>query len=96
MNKIHQHIVTHPEQKFLAILIDPDKEEFATLPPKIERINQSRPTHIFVGGSTDPNNKTSHVVECIKAHTSLPVIIFPGDISQISEAADALLFLSLI
>lgn len=82
-------------QKQTAVLIDPDKfianhaEEFLIgLPTGI--------THIFVGGSTDDNNRTADTVHVIKTLSHLPVIIFPGDHSQITELADGLLFLSLI
>ena len=32
----------------------------------------------------------------IKKHSNLPVVLFPGDVSQVTDKADALLFLSLI
>lgn len=82
-------------QKQTAVLIDPDKftaEDakffISELPPGI--------THIFVGGSTDQGNKTEDTVSSVKAFSRLPVILFPGDHSQISDRADGLLFLSLI
>ena len=53
-------------------------------------------THIFVGGSFVKQNIMSVFITEIKANTSLPIVIFPGDITQISDNADALLFLSLI
>src|SRR5690606_28127597 len=37
-----------------------------------------------------------NIVAEIKKHTILPVLLFPGDINQITDRADALLFLSLI
>ena len=83
-------------KKLLAILIDPDKVVVKTLSNLFDRINTSITTHIFVGGSTDDNNKTKDVVKAIKQQTRLPVILFPGDYSHITEEADGLLFLSLI
>ena len=84
------------KQKLLAVLIDPDK----MLPEKavgfVEKINKSVATHIFVGGSTVDLCKTEILVAKIKAETKLPVILFPGDVSQITGEADALLFLSLL
>jgi len=81
--------------KQLCVLIDPDKfneklseEFFNSLPDST--------THIFVGGSTVESNKTDKTVRAIKQFTELPVILFPGDHSQITEKADALLFLSLL
>ena len=83
------------KQKMLAILIDPDKFEVAQTAPFLKTI-PSETTHIFIGGSTVANGKTQELVVAIKRHTSLPLFIFPGDYTQISEGADALLFLSLL
>ncbi len=82
-------------KKQLAVLIDPDK--FNTL--EAEGFFRKLPlniTHIFVGGSTAESEETHLTVKSIKQYSSLPVILFPGDHSQITEEADALLFLSLI
>lgn len=83
-------------KKLLAVLIDPDKVVFDTLKVFFNRISMSVATHIFVGGSTDINNRTESVVKEIKQQTKLPVILFPGDYSHVTEKADGLLFLSLI
>ena len=83
-------------EKLLAVLLDPDKLNIEELPSLFEKLHQSIVTHIFVGGSTDPLNKTRSIVHTIKNLTKLPIILFPGDYSQITEEADALLFLSLI
>ncbi|SKB47569.1 putative glycerol-1-phosphate prenyltransferase [Salegentibacter holothuriorum] len=83
------------EERLLAILIDPDKfneVEAATYLKKIPK----ETTHILVGGSTVEKFKTEKTVKAIKTETNLPVILFPGDYSQITETADALLFLSLL
>jgi len=66
------------------------------LPDFFEKVNQSIATHIFVGGSTDRNNQTENLVTAIKKETNLPVILFPGDVKQITDKADGILFLSLI
>lgn len=96
MKEIYQDIVSRKGQKQLAILIDPDNENLSDLASKVFQIHKTEATHIFVGGSTDVFNKTDQVVKEIKKHSHLPVIIFPGDINQISSSADAILFLSLI
>ncbi len=83
-------------QKQLAVLIDPDKIDLSDISNFIEKVNKAVITHIFVGGSTVAQGETKKVVTEIKKHTSLPVVLFPGDASQITEAADALLFLSLL
>lgn len=82
--------------KLLAVLIDPDKMNLEKVSYFIEKVNSSIITHIFVGGSEVEDNLTEALVFEIKKHTELPIVLFPGDVSQVSDNADALLFLSLI
>jgi len=83
-------------QKLLAILLDPDKIVWKNLDHLIDKINNSPATHIFVGGSIVESTILEDLIAQLKQKTSLPVIIFPGDPSQISPQADAILFLSLL
>lgn len=96
--KIYTEIVNAKKkgQKLLAVLIDPEKVKIDEIHGFIKLVNASIATHIFVGGSTDKNNQIEHTVEAIKKHTILPVILFPGDFSQVTSVADGILFLSLI
>ncbi|MCH7524239.1 MAG: geranylgeranylglyceryl/heptaprenylglyceryl phosphate synthase [Bacteroidetes bacterium] len=98
MRKIYQDILasTSNKEKLLAVLIDPDKMMPEGISDFIQNVNNSIITHIFVGGSMVEDNKTEKLVSEIKKYTNLPVIVFPGDVSQIAEQADAILFLSLI
>ncbi|MFL0353428.1 geranylgeranylglyceryl/heptaprenylglyceryl phosphate synthase [Xanthomarina sp. GH4-25] len=83
-------------EKLLAVLIDPDKMKPEGLSDFVVKIHKSVSTHIFVGGSTVEESATSKLVSEIKKHTKLPIVLFPGDVSQLTGQADALLFLSLI
>jgi len=83
-------------QKLLAILLDPDKIDLNNAKILIEKINQSPATHIFIGGSLVENNIIDELIIKIKQKCTLPVVLFPGNPSQISDKADAILFLSLI
>jgi len=85
----------YENRKMLAILIDPDKFEEIKVSEFIQKIPKNT-THIFVGGSSVETGRTCAVVKAIKNISELPTILFPGDHSQISTHADALLFLSLI
>ena len=85
----------HNRQKLLAVLIDPEKCDVFNLPSFFKQLPAAT-THIFVGGSTVEALLTETVVIAIKKQTTLPVIIFPGAADQISDKADALLFLSLL
>lgn len=83
-------------QKLLAVLLDPDKIVLENLNHLIDKIIQSPATHIFVGGSIVQNNILEELITALKQETNLPVILFPGDSSQISPKADGILFLSLL
>lgn len=95
---IYQNILSAKKEgkKQLAVLIDPEKVILKNLPLFFKKVHQSIITHVFVGGSTDKNNQTEIVVKTIKNETQLPVILFPGNISQITNKADGILFLSLL
>ncbi|WP_339623059.1 geranylgeranylglyceryl/heptaprenylglyceryl phosphate synthase [uncultured Winogradskyella sp.] len=98
MTKIYQNIITAitNAEKLLAVLIDPDKMKVELVSNFISKVNQSIATHIFVGGSEVNEGMTETLVVEIKKFTDLPVVLFPGDIIQITDRADGLLFLSLI
>lgn len=83
-------------QKLLAILLDPDKIVLENVDHLVSEINRSPATHIFIGGSHVENNILDELILRIKQNCHLPVILFPGNSSQISDKADAILFLSLI
>jgi phosphoglycerol geranylgeranyltransferase len=98
MKSVYKNIIdsVQKEEKLLAVLIDPDKMAIEMVSNFIEKVNKSIATHIFIGGSTVEEYATEKLVSEIKRHTKLPVVLFPGSVSQITENADALLFLSLI
>ncbi|MWB95680.1 geranylgeranylglyceryl/heptaprenylglyceryl phosphate synthase [Flavobacterium sp. GA093] len=97
-NTIYQQIIQSKKdgKKLLAILLDPDKIELSNLDSLLLKINQSPATHIFVGGSIVETTILEELIETLKHKTFLPVVLFPGDPSQISPQADAILFLSLL
>lgn len=98
MNTVYYNIqkAIGKRKKQLAVLIDPDKFLIENVPGFIKKVNTSKVTHVFVGGSTVKNDVTEILVTEIKKFTKLPIVLFPGDVSQITDKADALLFLSLI
>ncbi|RZN82311.1 MAG: geranylgeranylglyceryl/heptaprenylglyceryl phosphate synthase [Winogradskyella sp.] len=98
MNSIYHNIksAAKSKKKLLAVLIDPDKMKLEKVSDFINKANLSIATHIFVGGSTVEEFTTEKVVIEIKKYTKLPVVLFPGDVTQLTEKADGLLFLSLI
>jgi phosphoglycerol geranylgeranyltransferase len=98
MTQIYKDILKSKikNQKLLAILLDPDKIDLNNVEILIDKINQSAATHIFIGGSIVKNNILDELIVKIKEKCSLPIVLFPGNPSQISDQADAVLFLSLI
>ena len=84
-------------KKLLAVLIDPDSVEgVQQLADTCKVCNEAKADLILVGGSLITNGFFEQSVSVIKAHTKIPVILFPGSVMQISKDADAILFLSLI
>lgn len=98
MKNIYQNILVAKQEnkKLLAILIDPDKTKVAEIENLSQKINQSPATHIFIGGSIVEQICIDSLIIEIKKHCHLPVLIFPGHPSQISNEADGILFLSLL
>ena len=83
-------------RKLLAILLDPDKIDRNNLDALANKINFSPATHVFIGGSHVLSTDLDHIISELKKNCSLPIILFPGNPSQISTLADGILFLSLI
>ena len=83
-------------EKLLAILLDPDKSSIEEIPEIVRNIKNLKSNYIFVGGSFVKNGITDLFVEKLKDYTQIPIILFPGDYSQVTNNADALLFLSLL
>jgi len=83
-------------KKLLAILIDPDKVSMESSSNLILKINQSPATHILVGGSSFNGSHLDELIIELKSKTNLPILLFPGNPSQISDKADGILFLTLL
>ena len=83
-------------RKLIGILLDPDKLRPEDAKDCVQAIESRDVDLILVGGSTVKHGYTQALVSAIKDLTSVPVVLFPGDFSQISAQADALLFLNLI
>ena len=79
----------------LALLLDPEKANLDALPIT----DLCHPDYIFVGGST--GGDTTDFIRRLKSsifnlQSSIPIILFPGNLSQFSPEADGILFLSLL
>ncbi len=96
MKNIYSNIVDSKDKKLLAILLDPDKLSVEKTADLVLKINASPATHILVGGSSFDGNHLDELIATIKQNTNLPVLLFPGNPSQISNQADGILFLTLL
>jgi phosphoglycerol geranylgeranyltransferase len=83
------------KSKKLAVLIDPDKHTDKGLQTITRKSQKAGADFFLVGGSllfSDINKS----VRIIKQNSDLPVLLFPGNVLQITDNADGILLLSLI
>jgi putative glycerol-1-phosphate prenyltransferase len=81
----------------LAVLIDPDfGQNEGQLERTVQNACMAKADLIFVGGSLLTSASFDRCVELVKQWSDRPVVLFPGSLSQLSQHADAVLFLSLI
>jgi phosphoglycerol geranylgeranyltransferase len=83
-------------RKQLGILLDPDKTDIKNVDTLVQTIEKAGADIILVGGSLLTSNHFNEMIASIKRFTTLPVVLFPSSIYQISKDADAIMFLSLI
>ncbi len=84
-----------PSAKSVALLLDPDKAHGQSLRNILRTASECRAEYIFAGGSITFNS-IDGLIESVKRECSLPVVLFPGNLLQLSRNADAILLLSLI
>lgn len=96
--KVYDSIFTayQNQQPLLAVLIDPEKTQPEQVANLCERLHGTPVTHLLVGGSTFEGPHLEALVQELKRASNVPVLLFPGDYAQITEAADGILFLSLL
>ncbi len=80
----------------IAVLIDPDYVAEIDLRTFLVGLSEAQVDVILLGGSLLAGGSIEDVVDSIKQHTDIPVIIFPGSAIQVASNADGILFLSLI
>jgi len=83
-------------KKSFAVLVDPDKVDETSLEQLVKLSVDAKVDYFFVGGSLVISNYVDECIQYIKRSCSIPVVLFPGNPSQVSKYADALLYLSLI
>jgi putative glycerol-1-phosphate prenyltransferase len=94
MNSFYEKLRDRSKKRF-ALLVDPDKYDNNSLDELIGCVKKDPPDLLLVGGSLlfKPIDLT---VTSLKLGTNVPVFIFPGNVMQLCDRADGILFLSLI
>ena len=92
MSRFYESISQH---KGFAVLVDPDKQDKHQLELLLKSFAESAPDVILVGGSL-VFHPVDDTIKFLKKHTDIPVYLFPGDATQLSDHADGIFFLSLI
>ena len=97
MKNIYKNILLNREKshKMLAVLLDPDQCHGRVLSSTIATLKTNTPDFIFVGGSHTLNSPDS-LIDLLKEEIRTTIVLFPGNASQFSPNADALLYLSLL
>ncbi|WP_186757321.1 geranylgeranylglyceryl/heptaprenylglyceryl phosphate synthase [Echinicola salinicaeni] len=85
-------------QKAVALLIDPEKiNDQQSFEKLINMAASKQVDFFFVGGSLLTAQNIDKLISFIKGIcTEIPVVIFPGNVIQVSDLADGILFISLI
>jgi putative glycerol-1-phosphate prenyltransferase len=91
------HLVTEilKTRKLFALQVDPDKHTPASLEQVARAAERNHVDFILTGGSL-VFRPIEEAIRILKQHTAIPVILFPGNILQISPLADGILLLCLI
>ncbi len=78
------------------VLIDPDFKNENNIEEIVFTANESDVDMIFIGGSLMMDSKHNKRVRNIKKLSKIPIIFFPGNVSQLNNQYDAMLFMSVI
>lgn len=94
IDKIHNTIKMKGAAYF--ILIDPDKFDRHNSKKFVDYCVKAGVDGFLIGGSLMIRGNLDETIKDIKQYCDIPLIVFPGSINQVSQFADALLFISLI
>ena len=83
------------KEKKIGLLLDPDKAGGDSLSSILKIAGEHKADFILAGGSLTFSN-IDNLIDAIKRECAIPVILFPGNLLQLTHKADAILLLSLI
>jgi putative glycerol-1-phosphate prenyltransferase len=84
-----------PGNKSVALLLDPDKAAEEGLKNILSIASECKTDYILAGGSLTFNS-IEYLIDTVRKLCSIPIVLFPGNLLQLSLRADAILLLSLI
>jgi putative glycerol-1-phosphate prenyltransferase len=84
-----------PLNKSIGLLLDPDKSKGKALINILTIAEECHTDYILAGGSLTFNS-IDNLIDKVKKHCSIPVVLFPGNLLQLSYKADIIMLLSLI
>jgi putative glycerol-1-phosphate prenyltransferase len=84
-----------PGNKSVALLLDPDKASAEGLKNTLRIASECKTDYILAGGSLTFNS-IDNLIDTVRGFCSIPIVLFPGNLLQLSLKADAILLLSLI
>ena len=82
-------------EKQFVVLIDPEKASRSHLQNLLSQVAKEKVDMIFLGGST-LSGSAEATLSIIREFSGKDVLLFPGNVSQITPGVDAVLFLTLI
>jgi putative glycerol-1-phosphate prenyltransferase len=84
-----------PGNKSVALLLDPDKTTEEGLNSILKIASECKTDYILAGGSLTFNS-IDNLIDTVRSLCNIPIVLFPGNLLQLSRKADAILLLSLI
>jgi putative glycerol-1-phosphate prenyltransferase len=84
-----------PGNKSIALLLDPDKTRNESLQKILKVAEKCGADFIMTGGSLTFTG-IDQMIDDVRKHCHIPVVLFPGNLLQLSQKADTILLLSLI
>ena len=98
VNSVYEYLESVQREKGAGfiVLIDPDKLSEEHLPQFVETCETADVDAFFLGGSLMHAGEIEYYAKQLKKVTSLPIIGFPGSLSQVAPSLDAILYISVV
>ncbi|MGD9140124.1 MAG: geranylgeranylglyceryl/heptaprenylglyceryl phosphate synthase [bacterium] len=97
MAGVYEHMLSFKtsDRAGYVVLIDPDRIPMDDIEERVALISRYADL-VFIGGSIVTRGSFDEAIRRVKRASEVPVVIFPGDATQVSGGADAIMFLSLV